>query len=423
MERNVLDYYASLWNAKWPHDESDPESYWGYVLTMGSTEGNLFGLWKARDYLQGKFIFSQGKTDSEAHNFKIQAKLPHDNPNAYTPIIFYSEDTHGSIAKAIEMLEIKTFYDVGIEQYPYDCPLGAQWPTKVPSYGGASGPGSIDIDALYKLVDFFTDKGYPVLIILNYGTSFKGGYDDVKEVGERLIPLLKNKNMDERCCEVINPFTSKVFQGHRKGYWLHVDGALGATFVPFHQMAFNKGYTDIKPAPVFDFRLPFVCSITTSGHKFPGSPVPTGIFMTKTGLLISSNLLLCTTDCPDTALSGSRSGIATLIWWTYISTHDYDKQVNKVLHCLNLVKATREKLERLESKISKDLWIMQVPSSLSVCFKRPNDEIVMKYSLGSETINYEGQLRKYTHIYLMGERTEAKIDELMEALEAPNAFN
>ena len=29
MERNVLDYYASLWNAKWPHNGSDPESYWG----------------------------------------------------------------------------------------------------------------------------------------------------------------------------------------------------------------------------------------------------------------------------------------------------------------------------------------------------------------------------------------------------------
>ena len=37
MERNVLDYYASLWHAKWPHDPKDPESYWGYTLTMGST--------------------------------------------------------------------------------------------------------------------------------------------------------------------------------------------------------------------------------------------------------------------------------------------------------------------------------------------------------------------------------------------------
>ena len=40
MERNVLDYFASLWNAKWPHNPKDPKSCWGYTLTMGSTEGN-----------------------------------------------------------------------------------------------------------------------------------------------------------------------------------------------------------------------------------------------------------------------------------------------------------------------------------------------------------------------------------------------
>lgn len=62
MERNVLDYYASLWNAKWPHDPKDPETYWGYVLTMGSSEGNLYGMWNARDYLEGKFMMSDEKT-------------------------------------------------------------------------------------------------------------------------------------------------------------------------------------------------------------------------------------------------------------------------------------------------------------------------------------------------------------------------
>ena len=56
MERNVLDYYASLWHAKWPHDPKDPESYWGYPLTMGSTEGNLYAVWNARDYLSGKYV-------------------------------------------------------------------------------------------------------------------------------------------------------------------------------------------------------------------------------------------------------------------------------------------------------------------------------------------------------------------------------
>lgn len=55
MERNVLDYYASLWNAKWPHQSGNKKSYWGYILTMGSTEGNLHALWSARNYLSGFF--------------------------------------------------------------------------------------------------------------------------------------------------------------------------------------------------------------------------------------------------------------------------------------------------------------------------------------------------------------------------------
>ena len=66
MERNVLDYYASLWNAKWPHDPNDPDTYWGYVLTMGSSEPNLYASWNARDYLQGKFMM----TDSRVRNVK-----------------------------------------------------------------------------------------------------------------------------------------------------------------------------------------------------------------------------------------------------------------------------------------------------------------------------------------------------------------
>ena len=102
---------------------------------MGSSEGNLFGLWKARDYLQGKFIFSNEKdsstvgTDSRKKVPKfvtVQAKLASENSNAYTPIVFYSEDTHASVSKALEMLEFKTFYDVGSDQYPKDCPLGAE---------------------------------------------------------------------------------------------------------------------------------------------------------------------------------------------------------------------------------------------------------------------------------------------------------
>ena len=55
MERAVLDYYASLWNAKWPHNPNDPDSYWGYVLSMAVRKGSSMDsgvdatIWRAAD--------------------------------------------------------------------------------------------------------------------------------------------------------------------------------------------------------------------------------------------------------------------------------------------------------------------------------------------------------------------------------------
>jgi histidine decarboxylase len=187
MERAVLDYYASLWNARWPHDKDDGESYWGYVLTMGSTEGNFYGLWNARDYLAGKFLLDDPTAEEEALKASVdgrprsprrliyhQAQVPKDNPNAYTPVAFYSEDTHYSIVKAMQVFAIQTFYEIGTEKYPECNPLdpGKEWPKEVPSLSGGSGPGTIDIDALAKLVEFFASKGHPILVCFNYGTTF-----------------------------------------------------------------------------------------------------------------------------------------------------------------------------------------------------------------------------------------------------------
>ncbi|PHM52316.1 histidine decarboxylase [Xenorhabdus sp. KK7.4] len=40
----VLDYFAKLWNAPDRDSTTPGEGYWGYVLSMGSTEGNLYAL-------------------------------------------------------------------------------------------------------------------------------------------------------------------------------------------------------------------------------------------------------------------------------------------------------------------------------------------------------------------------------------------
>ena len=39
---------------------------------------------------------------------------------------------------------------------------------------------TIDINALEKLVDFISANGHPIVVIFSYGTTLKGGCDDVK---------------------------------------------------------------------------------------------------------------------------------------------------------------------------------------------------------------------------------------------------
>ena len=422
MERNVLDYYASLWNAKWPHDEDDPDTYWGYISTMGSSEGNLYGIWNARDYLQGKFMMTD-VTRKVPNTLYVQAIPAAGHKNAFTPVAFFSEDSHYSLIKSTTVLEVKTFYELGNELYPNDCPLGGDWPTEVPSQGGDAGPGSVDIDKLYKLVEFFAAKGYPPLIILNYGTTFKGAYDDVQAAGERLIPMLKDHGLDERWIKVTDPNNpDKPKRVKRKGYWIHVDGALGATYVPFMQMAFTKGRTSIKPPPTFDFQLPFVCSICTSGHKWPGAPWPLGIFMTKTGLQLLPPTTPEYIGSPDTTFAGSRNGLSALVWWTYISENNYESQVEKVVSSLNLVLYTYMELQKVQKDIGKDIWISYTPLTLSLRFMQPNDDIVYKYTLSVEKLYYGTELRSYIHMYIMGHTMKETVDSLMQDLRKPDAF-
>ena len=70
----------------------------------------------------------------------------------------------------------------------------------------------------------------------------------------------------------------------RRGYWFHVDGALGASYMRFIEMAYENGMIKEKPGPIFDFRLDFVCSIVTSTHKWIGAPWPCGVYLTRSSL-------------------------------------------------------------------------------------------------------------------------------------------
>ncbi len=203
----------------------------------------------------------------------------------------------------MRILSFPTFYEIGTNEYPGQCPLSesGQWPHEVPSTDGGGGPGTIDLEALAKLVEFFAARGYPILINFNYGTTFKGAYDDVEGAGKILLPILRKHGLLER--EI-------VYQNGRReprqGYWFHVDAALGAAYMPFLEMAHAQGRFD-RRGPLFDFRLPCVNSLTMSGHKWIGAPWPCGVFMTRTKYLLSPPSRPNYIGSPDSTLAGSRT--------------------------------------------------------------------------------------------------------------------
>ena len=415
LERHVLDYYASLWHAKWPHNPDDNDSYWGYVLTMGSSEGNMHAIWTAREYLSGK----PTRSDNISGSWPL---CPYDNPNALLPVAFYSEFSHNSISKSLDLMAVPSFHIIGTQKYPNENPLRGPWPMGVPTVttpGGIS-TGCIDIEALSKLVDFFSAKGHPVLAIFNYGTTIQGAYDDVQQAGETLIPILKKNNMYIR--KIFFDKKNPHLFLERKGFWFHVDGALAAAYMPFVEMAYEHNLVKEKPGPVFDFRLNYVSSIVTSGHKWPGIPYPAGIYITKTGLL-KSYRLLAFNGALDSTISGSRNGFLAMLLWTFISAHSYETQVRMVVQCLQLAKYVEQKLKEIEKDSVPDLGVYRSPLSLAVLFRRPNAALVHKYTLCSFTLTVNGEEQDYCHIYIMPSVTQDRIDRFIQDLKESTAFS
>lgn len=147
IERKVIDRFASLFHA--PKD-----SYWGYV-TNGGTEGNLYGLYVARE------MHPEG-------------------------IVYYSDQTHYSIPKNLRLL-------------------------RMPSVKVKSEPnGEVDYQDLQN--HLIANKATPI-ILANIGTTMKGAVDDVLRIKSILADLDIKKyyiHCDAAFFGMILPFLSDV---------------------------------------------------------------------------------------------------------------------------------------------------------------------------------------------------------------------
>ena len=118
-ERKLITRVAKMWNV-------DIENCWGYT-TGGGSEGNLQGLWMARE----KY------------------------PNG---VLYYSDQSHYSIKKMANILKLESVV--------------------IPS----DETGSMDITELIKSVD----NKRPAIVLASVGSTFLGGIDNVEKISQSL---------------------------------------------------------------------------------------------------------------------------------------------------------------------------------------------------------------------------------------------
>jgi len=103
-------------------------------------------------------------------------------------------------------------------------------------------------------------------------------------------------------------------------------------------------------------------------------------------------LIRNTSGSPDSTFAGSRSGFTPVILWNYLAKHSYEKQIKMALDCEKMANYAFEQLKTVEAS-HKDLglYVERSPLSLTVRFRKPNDQIIFKYSLSCETLEVDGE--------------------------------
>lgn len=214
LEQEVLQFFASLFHA--------PENnWWGYV-TNGGSEGNLYGLYVARELY----------------------------PNG---IVYYSESTHYSVQKNIQLLNLRSIVIRTDDK------------------------GEMDYGDLSAMLQMHRDQ--PAIIFANIGTTMTEAKDDLTQIKSRL----KHAAI--------------------KNYYMHCDAALAGVY---------SALLDLQPGFDFSFGAD---SLAISGHKFIGSPIPCGLVLVKKNYKERIGKAIPYIGTVDTTITGSRNGHSPVFLW------------------------------------------------------------------------------------------------------------
>lgn len=326
LEKEVLNVLAvDVFKAK-------PNEFDGYI-SPGGTEANIQAIWLYRNFFQ----------------YKNQAPLSE-------IVILASEDTHYSIPKAANLLQL-------------------EW-LKIPV---AFENREIDALALEEIIVTAKENGKKYFIVVsNMGTTMFGSVDNPKVY----TSILEKYNLD---------------------YKLHIDAAYGGFVYPFS-----------NEKSMINFNNPKISSITIDAHKMLQAPYGTGVFICRKGLI--ENVLTKEAqyvEGMDLTLCGSRSGANAVAVWMILFTYGPHKWFEKVSVLQMRTQYLCSELDKLGVRYFREPYMNIVTIHSEFIPK----SIAEKYDLVPETHNEEN---KWYKIVLMNhvevQHLTIFMDELKERL-------
>lgn len=288
---------------------AEPFSYDGYVAS-GGTEANIEALWIYR-------------------NFYLQEY----KANLTDIAIVYSSDTHYSIPKAIDLLNLKSI-EIQVDTISRE----------------------ILIKDFERKIEQALKNGTKYFIInINMSTTMFGSVDDIDKVTSFLNLLHVN-------------------------YKLHVDGAYGGFIFPF---------TNTKNS--FNFKNKNITSFSIDGHKMLQAPYGTGIFLIRKDYM----KYVCTNEAgyvkgKDYTLCGSRSGANAVCVWMILRIHG---SVGWTVKMHQLIDRTTSICERLND-FGVNYYRHPDLNIVAIEAKYMSKELAMKYHLVPDTHDNESNWYK-----------------------------
>ena len=256
-------------------------------------------------------------------------------------VVYFSQDTHYSVVKILRLLKAR---NIMIKSQTN---------------------GEIDYDDLYETIR--VNRDVPVIFMANIGTTMKGAIDDLDKVRAILNDLAISNS------------------------YIHADAALSGIILPFvddpQPYGFDSGFD----------------SVSVSGHKMIGAPLPCGVALTRKQYVSHVARSVEYVGVLDTTLTGSRSAFAPLMIWYAFQRLGLDGFREQVTKSLSLAQYAVERF----NEVGIPAWRNR--NSVTVVFPRPSDEVVRKWQIAP----YQDIAHIITMPHVKRESIDALVDDVL----------